>query len=257
MSTEEKSIVEICKEYFVKEIDAGFKVTDHETYVTIQKKARASLKIKRGSSDKVKRALDEVLKEKQITIPKLEKRGGGIDAKFEQKQPLLPSPSHDAEGKMSVKLPTDAVSSGAPIKSLENKDSTSESTTKTPFIPSPEERLKQQETAESAIGGIIEIIFERLSILEPKKKPQNPEEKLEQSEQMRNDISEFSKELGGVLYDNGIKLPSIIKYVDLGIKGYKAIASPLLSKLGGGSDQETAKEITEEEKNREEAMKNV
>lgn len=248
MSHEEKSLAELCKEFFTKEIDAGYLVNDKKSFHELKRKAMTTLKIKTGSMNIPKDELEKVLIEKNITIPKnIPKSTGGIDATFADKPALL-KPAEPAT------LPkTDSEVIQSPRGTLPKDETNTE--TKTTFLPNPEDKEKQQKIAENSIGGIIQIIFERIGVLEPKVQPKDEKQKLEQSEQLRKDIDEFSNELGGVLYDNGIQLPSFVKYIDLGIKGYKAIAQPLLSKVGSESEPEKPK--SKEEIDREEALRNV
>lgn len=249
MSQEEKSLAELCKEFFTKEIDAGYLVNDKKSFHELKRKAMTTLKIKTGSMNIPKDELEKVLIEKNITIPKnIPKSTGGIDATFEKKPALLQQPEPTTLPK------SDGEVIQSPRGTLPKVDGETETNTKTTFLPNPEDKEKQQKIAENSIGGIIQIIFERIGVLEPKVQPKDEKQKLEQSEQLRKDIDDFSNELGGVLYDNGIQLPSFVKYIDLGIKGYKAIAQPLLSKVGT-TDPETPK--TKEEIDREEALKNV
>lgn len=258
MTDESIPLSDLCSEYFSKEIDAGFKVTDNTSFQKLKRKCIATLKVKRNSNSMVKDVLCKILKEKGIAIPKPDKIGGGIEADF-KKEPLLPTETETQRITIPQEITnTSSAAPTEPIRSLLPKtESTGDETTKTPFIPNPQEREKQATLAQNSIGGVIQVIFERLSILEPRAKPKDEIEKLEQSEKLRVKIDSFSNKLGGKLYDKGIKLPSVLEYVDIGIEGYEAILSPLLSKMGGGTDQEPAPEKTEEEKKREEALKDA
>lgn len=250
MSTEEKSLAEKCNEVFEREINAGYQVTDKKSFHTLKNKVMKELKIKSGSNMMAKEELEKVLQKRNIAIPKeLPKDTTGISATFEKK-PMLPTPEPATLPKSDSEITT------SPRGTLPKAESDTTEKTNTPFIADPQEKEKQQKIAENSIGGIIQIVFERIGVLEPKQKPKDEKEKLEQSEQLRKDIDDFSNELGGVLYDNGIKLPSFVKYIDLGIKGYKALAQPLLAK-GFGSTDEEPQQKTKEELDREEALKNV
>src|SRR5574340_403850 len=156
MSTEEKSLSDKVKEFFIKELDAGYQITDSKTFHALKKKAMSEMKIKIGSMTMVKNELESVLESKNITIPKTMPKGtGGIDATFEKKPALLPAPEPATMPKSDSEITI------SPRGTLPKLDSSESTETKPPFLPDPQEKEKQQKIAENSIGGIIQIIFER------------------------------------------------------------------------------------------------
>lgn len=254
MSTpEETPLIRQVEEFFKKKIlENGYVISDNKTAFQLRRMAMSEFKIKEGSSGITKKALGRVMKEMKIQVPQMPKQGNGIDAKFNN-PPLIPSPEPKPSLPTSqdVSMPEQSPRGSLPLPE-NNKNNENN---KTPFIPNPEDRLKQSQIAEKGIGGIIKIVFERLSILEPIAKPKDEKEKLQQSEKLRQKIDSFSNKLGGTLYDKGIKLPSIMEYLDLGIEGYEAIVQPIIGNVLTGED--TKEEKTEQETKTEEKLKDV
>lgn len=250
--SEEPSLSDLCIQFFEKELDAGYQITDRKSILVLRQKAMTTLKIKKGSNMITYDAINKVMQKRGIKLEKAIKEGGGIDVKFQK--PLIESPT----AKPSLPTSQTAVGADKPHGTLPKTETQQSTETKssTPFIPNEQDKQKQKEIAKNGIGGIIQIIFERLAILEPTAKPKDEKEKLQKSEDLRNKIDSFTEKLGGTLYDKGIKLPKVLEYLDLGIEGYEAIVAPL---LGSGilSSDEATSEKTPEEIEREKKLANA
>ncbi|MGI0022404.1 MAG: hypothetical protein ACRD9Q_06035 [Nitrososphaeraceae archaeon] len=205
-----KTLIQRLEEYFEAEIAEGYQVVDRESCLRLRKMAMTELKLKKGNWGYTGKALDEILKEKNISVVDQNPSSTIGNLKFN-----VPTPAQAAP-------PTQPAAPTPPLQ--DSMGQTQQKEVKKILDPSVEKA--NQETLRGAFSLVGEA-YSALGIIGGKK--------IELKEMTREEFDkkagEYADRAGSFAYRHNLEIPWLIEILSLVGTGCILFLVPLINVL--------------------------
>lgn len=206
-----KTLIQRLKECFEAKIAEGYQIVDIESYSKLRKMAMQELKLGDGHYGVTNKALNQILKERNIVLPNIRSTETLGSFRIETEKPDIPEPTP------------------APITDLPERLElvTAPAQQTAPIIWDESKKKEYESTMQSVFGDFLGTVYIKFGIIEG----DEPKQEKMTIEQFKKEANDFGTKVGDCCYNHHVNLPMWIELLGLISIGFMVFVMPVINQL--------------------------